>query len=371
MFHWKTLTILLSILFVTTACVFPQGDEYEKVYYDFMISTYFRLAVTKTDGSQFKEALMLPKNSEFDAMKIIYFTNQDQNIVIAKADRAYLLDANNLLLIKSNDLNFARIYEPSLSPDEQHIVFGARNKNSNWDLYLMDANDLSVTNITNSPSTLERFPSFTQDGQNIAFTSIEFGKQQSIIILNLSTSTFDTLLTSPSSDSTPNDYDLQFVSPFLNISDSLLYYCNFYNHSLVSYSLKSKSSNPFYQYVYPWRPMYFTKDGQFVLFIGYSYPHKLICMDLSNKSVSTITKLEKTDIDYTLSADGSKIAFTTLTQKNELNGVPSGDYDYYQLWIINKDGSNKKFIDSGRWPVFSADDSRLAYDKAYYSVRGE
>jgi len=60
------------------------------------------------------------------------------------------------------------------SPDMQQIVF-LRNSDSSDDVFVMNANDLSITNITNTPKVRDGWPMYSPDGKWIYYSSMESG----------------------------------------------------------------------------------------------------------------------------------------------------------------------------------------------------
>ena len=91
----------------------------------------------------------------------------------------------------TNNIDFDR--SPSWSPDGEKIAFTS-DRDGNTEIYVMNAADGSgQTNISNSPAR-EYYPSWSPDGEKIAFTSDRDGNTE-IYVMNAADGTNTTRLT--------------------------------------------------------------------------------------------------------------------------------------------------------------------------------
>jgi len=75
---------------------------------------------------------------------------------------------------------------PTFSPDGQHIAF-ASNRGGSWDIYMMDRTGKNIVQVTSGPSQ-DMHPSFSPDGTRIAYCSLNGRGQWELWIVNLVTS---------------------------------------------------------------------------------------------------------------------------------------------------------------------------------------
>lgn len=65
-------------------------------------------------------------------------------------------------------------FSPAWSPDGRRIAFVSW-RDGNQDIYVINLDDLSTTNITNTPTIHEDYPAWSPDGRSIAYSALEPG----------------------------------------------------------------------------------------------------------------------------------------------------------------------------------------------------
>jgi TolB protein len=86
--------------------------------------------------------------------------------------------------------------EPAFSPDGTKLAF-ASNRHGNWEIYVLDA-DRKVTRLTNNQFE-DRNPVWSPDGTQIAFHSSRDGNRE-IYVMNADGSDQTNLTNSPDTD---------------------------------------------------------------------------------------------------------------------------------------------------------------------------
>jgi Tol biopolymer transport system component len=82
----------------------------------------------------------------------------------------YVMNADGSDQTRLTDNDDALDREPSWSPDGEKIVF-ASNRDGNYEIYTMNADGSDQTRLTDNDDALDREPSWSPDGEKIAFVS--------------------------------------------------------------------------------------------------------------------------------------------------------------------------------------------------------
>ncbi len=101
-------------------------------------------------------------------------------------------------------------FQPSWSPDCRCIVF-SRLSNSQYDIYVMNADGSNERRLTTSPDMLETYAQFSPDGRRIVYTSAQRGGQGAIYVMNADGSN-PTRLTNNEGASTSRDFEPEWTS---------------------------------------------------------------------------------------------------------------------------------------------------------------
>ncbi len=76
----------------------------------------------------------------------------------------------------------SRDLDPAWSPDGTQIAFSSDRNGLATDIYVMDANGINPTNLTNNPSSNDSNPAWSPDGTQIAFSRSSQGRSEIYII---------------------------------------------------------------------------------------------------------------------------------------------------------------------------------------------
>lgn len=115
-----------------------------------------------------------------DGSKILFATNRDGN------DEIYVMNADG-----SSQTNLSNRAEqdwrPTWSPDGSKIAWVTDPEPGNWEVYVMNADGTGQVNLTNTAGSLDYSPTWSPDGSRIAFASsrdVPSGLRDEVYVMN-------------------------------------------------------------------------------------------------------------------------------------------------------------------------------------------
>ncbi|MCA9888428.1 MAG: PD40 domain-containing protein [Anaerolineae bacterium] len=109
--------------------------------------------------------------------RIAFVSDRDGNSEIYTMEA----DGGDVQRLTHND---SRDLYPAWSPDGMRIAFTSERENHIANIFIMDANGLNQTNLSNSPNTDDRYPAWSPDGTKIAFSRVTVPGSSDIYVMN-------------------------------------------------------------------------------------------------------------------------------------------------------------------------------------------
>lgn len=336
--------ILIVFLFLAMLACEEVVNESE-VYYDEVEN----LALINSDGTDFH---VIGKSYGYREK---YFVNNDSQILI-KTYKAFVLMNLDGSIVKRIPIDM-EMRRSCISHDRSTIAFVGTNSEGQ-EIYLMKYDGTNLRKITHSPTVQKRFPSFSFDDKRIVYATRD-KRFPTIEIVDIATGEVSLIRrdTIPTYKSIVPHWYLCFSR-----DDKYVFYIYEYwdnsryredlraiylenrnlkilekNVSILGNIVVSTSSN---------KIIFMSADPLLHLFVlDYDSMNKI---DLGEAPVGTL-------ID--ISDDGSKIVY----------GNESSYYDD-EIVKINIDGTGRKILSEGGWPVFSSDASKVLFLKHEFVV---
>jgi len=225
--------------------------------------------------------------------KIAFTSDRDSNaeIYVMNADGT---DQTNLTNNPAYD------FGPAWSPDGSRIAFSS-DRDSNAEIYVMNADGTGLTNLTNNPA-YDFGPAWSPDGSRIAFSSDRDGNDE-VYVMNADGSGLARLTNNPTHDGVPD-----------------------------------------------WSP-----DGTRIAFDSDRDNNaEIYVMNADGTDPRNLTNDPAYDFGPDWSPDGSRIAFSSVRDDNP------------EVYVMNADGSGRTRLSNNpgedAFPAWSPDGSRIAFD---------
>ncbi len=226
---------------------------------------------------------------------------------------------------------------PSWSPDGRRIAFHSNRDDPDpnddepvWDIYVMNADGSEQTRLTNV-SAWDSYPSWSPDGQSIAFQSYGDGNWE-IYVVNADGTGRTRLTENPATDDSPS------WSPS---GRSIVFYSDrdgngeIYAMSADGSGLTRLTDNPATDLYPSWSP-----NGRSMAFAsGRDEPgfHNIYVMNTDGSGQTRLTDNEAWDWAPRWSPDGRSVAFVSDRDDPD----PNDDVNNWGIYVMNVDGSGQ------------------------------
>ena len=240
--------------------------------------------------------------------------------------------------------------------DVPYIAFSSK-RGGNYDIYIMDIKGKNLQNLTNSP-THEFQPTFSPDGQRMAYVSSRHDGYLEIYVMNLSTKVSHRLTNHPKHDANPAwSPDGRWIAFDSNRTGRY----HIYKIEPDGENLQQLTHEGWDNYNAAWSP-----DSQFIAF-G-SFRSGIYIMDADGENPRRLPNQPRRGQLPSWSPDGKQIAFSdmTLEAKRDILLMPDRN-----IYTVNVDGSDlrqrTRHPADDLAPVWSPDGKSIVY----YSVWNE
>ena len=259
-----------------------------------------------------------------DGRRIAFESTRDGNWEI------YVMNADGSGVAKLTD-NDAWDHRSSWSPDGRRIAFHS-NRAGNDDIYVMNDDGSGLTRLTDDQGTsnmgagLDLLPSWSPDGQRIAFTSNRFDPIPEIYVMNDDGSGLTRLTNNPAYDTDPS------WSPSWSPDGRRIVFESWRDSNNEIYVMNADGSgqtrltnNPAYDTDPSWSP-----DGRRIAFYSSRDANgDIYVMNADGSDVTRLTDNPAVDNSPSWSPDGRRIAFVSDRDGNA------------EIYIMNADGSEQ------------------------------
>lgn len=231
------------------------------------------------------------------------------------------------------------------SPDGTQIVFSAYTDNGSMDIFVMDADESNLRNLSNSPEAYDYHPAWSPDGTRIAFTSGLFDEPQKIYVVDANGTT-----PPRPSDISPADFTLP--TPVWSPNGTQIAYFGRTIIDAGTGNVRPLAENYPDAYFLGWSP-----DGSQIAFAADldqdGRLDDIFVVAADGRNPRNLTNSGADDVFQGWSPDGTQIAYES---------DQNGDWDIY---VIDLDGNNLHSLASSsvdeHFVGWSPDGTRLLY----------
>lgn len=255
-----------------------------------------------------------------------------------------------------------QVYNVAVSPDGGKIVFQAVSTNLDFEIYLMNTDGSSLFNLTNSVNIKEYFPAFSPAGDKIVYTADGGGPQQqpTLTIYSLSDSGYSKIIDGQIDG--PNDFQLiPFWFPQFGSNGDRIYFIrekynpetNIFEQAIYSVS----SQSPDFEMIDPDGSILIqiarSGDGSKIVY-GRSQPDgiHIVAYDEPAAALNDLGAAGHPDAQIDISTGG-----TAIVLSREANADGYND----PIYVLNPDGSGRRFLTYGRSAIFYPGGQRVLF----------
>ncbi len=158
----KKIFILIPILLVfLSSCL-------DMFVYEDIPASYIHFAKINADSTGYQKHFEIEDLKRYNLDLINYTVSSNHEFVIINYGIKGLIhhDLEDSGELKISGDRWVRSCQPDIAPDNEKVVFA-----SEGDIFLVNSNGTNLVNITNTPDDYDSYPSFTEDGLNVMYSS--------------------------------------------------------------------------------------------------------------------------------------------------------------------------------------------------------
>ncbi len=265
-----------------------------------------------------------PASAESLVAQIAFGSNRDGNAEIYVMD----LDGKNIRNLTNHP---ADDRNPSWSPDGQSVAFDSlRDGNGNLpEIYVMDANGKDPRNLTNLPNAADWHPVWSPDGRKIAFNS---NRDKGVLGQEVYVMDSDGKNQRNLSNHPRYDYDPSWSPDSQKIAYTTRWDDNYEIHVMDADggNQHNLTNHPARDNFPAWSP-----DGQKIAFVSERDGNaEIYVMDADGKNPRNLTNNPAYEIDPSWSPDSKQIAFNRRIKEEEIFNA--------EIYVMDADGMNQR-----------------------------
>jgi len=272
-------------------------------------------------------------------------------------DKIFIMWSNTIyhFNIKTSDLTFIKnlpqreIRYQVISPNGQSLAYVNFAKD-NSDLYLVDLYGNNLQNLTNSPTTIKRWPAFSSDGSKIIFNTSSDYDDQTLSVYDLKSGSSSVILTHFDPHTTLNP-EIYFWYPCYGENNDQIFYLKrntsktTIGDTLYHYNISTRTHNALATDLSFIGRLLISDMKNRLVYFKQGNPYSILAIDPNGDNMVILDDGVSSYCEYNISTDGEKIMYWDSYYYRNSRDIP--------LFIIDKDGMNKKKLASGSNAYFS------------------